>query len=140
MPDPRKQVLNVDVEYPEYLVKIKFDLADFIYEDGVWDDLSECGLDSESDLWKLEGMLTMFPESGPVIPGTGGLRKLRWGMQGKGKRGGVRVIYMWIPDIYIFYIFSVYKKSERDDLSSSEKRELKRYAEVIQARLRKSYQ
>jgi hypothetical protein len=42
--------------------------------------------------------LVQRPEAGSVIPGTGGLRKLRWAVAGRGKRGGARVIYFWHPE------------------------------------------
>ena len=43
----------------------------------------------------LQMFLVRYPDKGNVIPGTGGVRKLRWALKGKGKRGGLRVIYYW---------------------------------------------
>ena len=64
------------------------------------------------------------PEAGDVIPETGGLRKLRWGRQGSGKRGGVRVIY-YVYDLEMpLYLITVYAKAARGDLSPDEKRTL----------------
>jgi len=64
------------------------------------------------------------PEAGDVIEGTGGLRKLRYGdkRRGKGKRGGLRVIYYWWDGGSQFWLFTLYDKDEMDDLSAKEKR------------------
>ena len=67
------------------------------------------------------------PEAGDVIAGTGGLRKLRHvdGRRGKGKRGGLRVIYYrWVAGAQ-FWLFTLYDKNEMEDLSAQEKRALK---------------
>jgi hypothetical protein len=67
------------------------------------------------------------PEAGDVIEGTGGLRKLRHAdlRRGKGKRGGLRVIYYWWDGKRQFWLFTLYDKNEMDDLSSNEKKMLK---------------
>ncbi|HET7434228.1 MAG TPA: hypothetical protein VFN10_05885 [Thermoanaerobaculia bacterium] len=59
-----------------------------------------------------------------IIRETGGLRKLRWSQQrrGKGKRGGIRVIYYWYAAGDVVYMLLAYSKDERDDLSSPQKR------------------
>jgi len=64
------------------------------------------------------------PEAGDVIEGTGGLRKLRYGdkRRGKGKRGGLRVIYYWWDGGAQFWLFTLYGKDEMDDLNAKEKR------------------
>ena len=48
---------------------------------------------SDDEYRELQSVLSQSPESGSVIPGSGGIRKLRWSMSGRGKRGGLRVIY-----------------------------------------------
>lgn len=74
---------------------------------------------------ELQLALVARPAAGPVIPGSGGLRKLRWGLRGRGKRGGVRVIYYWlIAEEQIFLLF-LYPKNERSDLSPAELRLLR---------------
>lgn len=67
------------------------------------------------------------PEAGDVIEGTGGLRKLRHGdpRRGKGKRGGLRVIYYWWDGGSQFWLFTLYDKDEMADLSPVEKKALK---------------
>jgi mRNA-degrading endonuclease RelE of RelBE toxin-antitoxin system len=61
------------------------------------------------------------PASGKVIPGTGGLRKLRWASSGRGKRGGARVIYFWHPVSTTLLMLFAYPKNERDDLTPAAK-------------------
>lgn len=67
------------------------------------------------------------PEAGDVIAGTGGLRKLRHGdpRRGKGKRGGLRVIYYWWDGSTQFWLFTLYDKDEMADLRHDEKKVLK---------------
>lgn len=67
------------------------------------------------------------PEAGDVIEGTGGLRKLRQPdiKRGKGKRGGLRLIYYWWFGKRQFWLFTLYGKDEMDDLSSKEKKVLR---------------
>lgn len=74
---------------------------------------------------KLQTALFNRPDLGGVISGTGGLRKLRWGIPGRGKRGGVRVIYYHAAARSQLLMLMVYSKNERDDLSSSQKRILR---------------
>ena len=70
------------------------------------------------------------PESGDVIPGCGGLRKLRTAdpKRGKGKRGGARLIYLYVPEARHFYMLDIYGKDEKDDLTNDEKKELRMLA------------
>lgn len=83
---------------------------------------------SDDEYAELQGTLVVNPEAGDVIKETGGLRKLRWGQQrrGKGKRGGVRVIYYWYAAGSLIYMLLAYSKDERDDLSIEQKRLLAR--------------
>ena len=76
---------------------------------------------------KLQAFLLKNPEAGDVIEGTGGLRKLRHGdpRRGKGKRGGLRVIYYWWDGGRQFWLFTLYDKGEMENLSATEKRALK---------------
>jgi hypothetical protein len=85
------------------------------------DDLDDDGFRALADA------MMKNPESGKVIEGTGGLRKLRHGdtRRGKGKRGGLRVIDYWWSEGSQFWLFTLYDKDEMDDLSASEKKALK---------------
>ena len=71
------------------------------------------------------------PEAGDVIPGTGGVRKLRWGRAGSGKRGGVRVIYFYYRSDCPLYLLLAYAKSQASDLSPDEKRAVSALAAAI---------
>ena len=68
---------------------------------------------------ELQYHLLEYPESGVVIPGTGGCRKLRWSANGKGKRGGARVIYFLRLAQGHIVMIAAYGKGERDDLPRS---------------------
>ena len=73
---------------------------------------------------ELQQAMMKNPEAGAVIEGTGGLRKLRHGdpRRGKGKRGGLRVIYYWWDEGLQFWLFTLYDKDEMDDLDAKTKR------------------
>ena len=75
----------------------------------------------------LQDFLMKSPDAGDLIEGTGGLRKLRHGdpRRGKGKRGGLRVIYYWWDGGPQFWLFTLYDKDEMTDLTPAEKRVLK---------------
>lgn len=83
---------------------------------------------ADSDYLELQAALILQPELGDLIPETGGLRKVRWAetRRGKGKRGGLRVIYYWYPAEALIYLLVIYSKSERDDLSAEEKKTLRK--------------
>jgi len=76
------------------------------------------------------------PMSGDVVPGTGGLRKVRWAAQGKGKRSGVRVIYYFYDETAPIYLLDLYAKGERVDLSPADKRALTALVQKIKDGLR----
>jgi len=65
------------------------------------------------------------PEIHPVVAGTGGVRKARWGRQGRGKRGGVRVIYFYRSTADVVYFLDIYAKAAKEDLTSADKQQLK---------------
>ena len=65
------------------------------------------------------------PEIHPIVSGTGGVRKARWGRRGKGKRGGVRVIYFYRSASDVVYFLDIYAKSEKEDLTQADKQYLK---------------
>ena len=77
-------------------------------------------------LHALQAALTLRPDQGPLIPGGGGLRQLRWGAQGRGKRGGIRTIYYWAVDEKLCYMAYMYAKNEQGDLSPTQLRALAR--------------
>lgn len=82
---------------------------------------------TRQELDDLRTLLATRPEAGVVIPGTGGIRKLRFGVEakGKGKRGGARVIYYFHSPVIPLALLAIYAKNEKIDLSANDKRELK---------------
>lgn len=84
---------------------------------------------NDDEYRELQSFLIEPPEAGDLIRGTGGLRKLRWSMDNKGKRGGIRVIYYWQVSEDQIYLFTLYAKNEISDLSSDEKKALKKMLE-----------
>ena len=78
------------------------------------------GYMTPEDFQALQGALIENPESGKLIPGSGGLRKLRWFSIGKGKRGGLRVIYYWYASEDLIYFLYAYRKSDREELTHDE--------------------
>lgn len=85
-------------------------------------------------------MLLDNPEAGDVIEGTGGLRKIRFAdeKRGKGKRGGLRVIYYWWLSGKQFWLFTLYNKGEMDDLTPAQRKILKELLkQEVDARRRK---
>ena len=80
---------------------------------------------------RFQNMLLSKPTAGDVIAGTGGLRKVRFAdpRRGKGKRGGLRTIYYWQLDGAVFWLFTIYDKDEMDDLSSTQRKQLKQLLE-----------
>jgi mRNA-degrading endonuclease RelE of RelBE toxin-antitoxin system len=76
---------------------------------------------------RLEDLLMKHPEAGVPMPDTGGLRKLRFAdaRRGKGKRGGLRVIYYWWDAGFQFWLFTLYDKDEMADLTPPQRKALK---------------
>ena len=74
----------------------------------------------------LQAALSLRPEQVALIPGGAGLRKVRWGAEGRGKRGGVRTIYYWAVDDDVCYMVYLYAKNEQGDLSPTQIRALAR--------------
>jgi hypothetical protein len=73
--------------------------------------------------------LAADPESGSLIPATGGLRKIRWRVAGRGKRGEIHVIYFWAGAQDTILMLMIFDKSERSDLTSTQKATLRRIVE-----------
>ena len=79
---------------------------------------------SDEEYRGLQLALLFRPEQGPLIPNSGGLRKLRWGRRGGGKRGGLRVVYYWDKEGGTVYMLFAYTKSKQEDLTASQLRVL----------------
>ena len=76
----------------------------------------------------LASHLADHPDAGDVIPGAGGARKLRWAAKGKGKRGGARIIYVYVVIAARVYLIRCYAKSVKTDLTPDEKKEVRQIA------------
>lgn len=90
----------------------------------------EIGL-GEDELHALQIMLLKDPESGPVMEGTGGIRKVRFPMKNKGKSGGVRVCYTDFADFEVIYLITAFKKKEQENLTDDEKNVLKKLVKSL---------
>ena len=75
--------------------------------------------------------LSVNPTAGNLLQGTGGIRKLRWTSKSKGKRGGVRVIYFFYNESIPLFLLSVFSKSEKVNLSKSERNELAKLTNLL---------
>ena len=80
---------------------------------------------SDEDYRALQTTLVENPEVGAVIVGTGGARKVRWAAQGRGKSGGVRVIYYYATARGVILMLTVYAKSDQDTLTDAQKKALR---------------
>ncbi len=78
---------------------------------------------------QLQMALYTHPEAGAIIPHSGGLRKIRWSMAGRGKRGGARAIYYWVVVHDQILMLFLYSKNEKDDLTPQQ---LKVLREVVE--------
>lgn len=75
--------------------------------------------------------LAAHPLSGDVMRGTGGIRKLRWSRGGRGKSGGVRVIYYYHNQELPLYLLALFAKNEQDNLSQAERQELAKLVDIL---------
>ena len=94
------------------------------------EDWKNAGLNDE-DLRELEQMLITNPKAGDVIPGLSGGRKIRFAANGRGKSGGVRVVYVDIVVREHIYLLLAYPKNVRTNITSEQKRMLNKLIAVI---------
>jgi mRNA-degrading endonuclease RelE of RelBE toxin-antitoxin system len=76
---------------------------------------------SDAEYRRLQEALLLRPTRGDVIRGTGGVRKLRWGDERRGKRGAYRIIYYWHPQRSVFLMLYMYEKGEQPDLTAAQR-------------------
>jgi hypothetical protein len=92
---------------------------------------------SDDERGDLIDFLAFNPTAGDLIPDTGGIRKVRYAARGKGKRGGVRVIYYLLDEDFPLYALLIYGKDEQDNLTSDQKKAVRAFAEAIKAARRR---
>jgi len=90
---------------------------------------------------EFQNELVADPERGGVIPGASPLRKVRWfdKRRGLGKRGGLRIIYIHIPEIQVLFLMDVYGKDEAEDLSAKDKKILRELSRELVEGLKERY-
>jgi len=82
---------------------------------------------TDEEYSELQWALIINPEAVAIIPGAGGIRKLRWALSGSGKRGGLRIIYYLYTRDEKIYLLLPYKKSEQEDLTTEQIKILSKY-------------
>lgn len=90
----------------------------------------EIGL-GEEELQNLQIMLLKDPESGPVMEGTGGIRKVRFPMKNRGKSGSIRVCYTDFAEYEVTYLITAFEKKEQENLSDDEKKVLRKLVKAL---------
>ena len=90
-------------------------------------------LPSDYERTELVALIGANPEAGQVIPETGGVRKLRWALPGRGKRGGARVIYYYHNERLPVFLLAAYAKNEKANLTQAERNAMKRLVPILVA-------
>lgn len=93
---------------------------------------------SAVDRMELVEYLAANPKTGDLVQGTGGVRKLRRARGGRGKSGGVRVIYYFHSEVMPLYLLTVFGKNERSDLSQAERNDLAGLVRMLKATVEKT--
>lgn len=84
---------------------------------------------SDDEYKKLQEALVSRPDMGDLIKDSGGLRKVRWNLEGTGKSGGARIIYYWVVDNHHIRMLYAYPKARQDNLSKDQLAQLKSIVE-----------
>ena len=85
----------------------------------------------EDERTTIVNYLAAHPAAGVIMKGTGGIRKLRWKREGSGKRSGVRVIYYYYNEKYPLFLLTVFGKSEKANISKTERNELAKLTRIL---------
>ena len=85
----------------------------------------------DEDKTGIVNYLALHPLSGDLMQGTGGIRKLRWSAHGRGKSGGVRVIYYYHNGTMLLFLLTVFGKGEKANLSKAERNELAKFTSLL---------
>jgi mRNA-degrading endonuclease RelE of RelBE toxin-antitoxin system len=92
---------------------------------------------TDDELQEFVDFIARNPLAGVVIPGSGGIRKVRWAASGRGKRGGARIIYYFHSEALPLFLLTVYGKNVADDLSARQKQTLAAAVAELVARYRR---
>ena len=106
---------------------MKIEFVSFDVFNKIWDDL---GL-TDDDLKDLQEYLIINPETGSVIQGTGGVRKIRWALRNTGKSGGIRVLYIDFIVYEKIYLLMAYPKNQKNNISDKKKRLLNNLLQTL---------
>ncbi len=93
---------------------------------------------NDNDLRRLQEEILLDPKVGAVMQGTGGVRKMRFAFEHRGKSGSIRVIYIDFEVYEKIYLITAYPKSEKDNLTMSERNELRRLIGILEEQLKDS--
>jgi hypothetical protein len=102
---------------------------EFVYTPEFTDSVED--LLTAEELRRLEGALLNDPEAGALVPGTGGVRKVRFALASGGKSGGARVLYVHARSNCRVYLLLAYSKNVRESLSQGEKSALKKWVQTL---------
>ena len=107
----------------------------FVYLDEFCSDWKELfGPDTDDEaLWALEILIMSNPLAAPVVAKTGGLRKLRFGKEDAGKRGGARICYAYFPNHNTVLMLLAYGKNNKAELTNGERAGIKKYLEQVES-------
>jgi hypothetical protein len=87
---------------------------------------------------ELKQELARNPEKGDLLRGTGGFRKVRMRLPGRGKSGGARVIYYYLSADGVVYLVSIYAKNVQESLTAKQTKKLKEFSAVIEAKIQEA--
>jgi hypothetical protein len=88
---------------------------------------------SDSEREELVAFVGTNPEAGEIMPGTGGVRKIRWARESMGKRGGARVIYYYHSEQLPVFLLTAFPKNRKANLSEAERNAMKRLVSILVA-------
>jgi hypothetical protein len=86
---------------------------------------------SEDEYFALQNFLLQYPEAGKVVRGTGGVRKIRWAIAGRGKSGGARVIYFYKKQDHEIWLLTIYSKNETENIPAHILRQIAKEVENV---------
>jgi hypothetical protein len=124
--------------YPSHQLS-PVDFLHFVETDEFADDWKQLGLDVEDDLWAVQMCIMGAADLGSVVPGTGGLRKIRFNPAGWncGKSGAVRVCYAYFKKHWTVLLIMAYGKGQKETITGQEKQGIKTYLESVERYLDK---